>query len=203
MKHFITTVVICVSLFGFSQQIQPNLKTITVNGSADIISSTVLYKTEVTLSLDNNYYTDNPCTTIDELKAKYFAELKKQGIDTSKFKENQLAYFASGYRKDGTILTYITSDKDEILKVSKLKMGQINAAYVQTKSEVDDNQTAKIIKQAVEDARNNAQLIANASGKKLGEIQSISSYDISADTYWQSLNYKHPKLRLTVVFALQ
>lgn len=203
MKNLIITAVLCFSIFGFSQNTQNSVRTITVSGSAEVITKAPLYKTEVTLSLENNYYADNPCTTLDELKAKYFAEIEKQGIDSSKFEDDELRYAATGYRKEGTILIFTTSDKDEVLKINKLKMGQTTPSYVQMKHEVDESQLYKSLKIAMDDAKDNAELIAKASGLELGNIHSVTNYDSRETTYWQSMNSTPLKLRVTVVYSVK
>ena len=71
MKQFILAALICISTFGAAQSTTKE-RTITTYGSVVIESDELLYKTDVTLSLENSYYADNPCTTLDELKAKYF-----------------------------------------------------------------------------------------------------------------------------------
>ena len=71
MKNYIMAILLCISTLGIAQETTAK-RTITTYGSVAIDANEKLYKTDVTLSLENSYYAENPCTTLEELKAKYF-----------------------------------------------------------------------------------------------------------------------------------
>jgi uncharacterized protein YggE len=202
MKQFILAALICISTFGAAQSTTKE-RTITTYGSVVIESDELLYKTDVTLSLENSYYADNPCTTLDELKAKYFAEVKKRGVDVSKFIQDDMAYSATGYRNDGTTLHFQTKDKEEMLSVVTIKMAQVMPSYVQVKDVVSEDEVKQLAKKAISEARENAELLAEISGEKVDKIYSINSYDLDGSSYWRSPSSGPSYLRLTVVFLLK
>lgn len=203
MKQFILVILLCISTFGIAQN-STSERTITVYGSAKKNSVELIYKTDVTLSLESGYYAENPCTTLEELEAKYFEELKNLNIDTSKFIRDDLAYAASGYRKDGTVLRFETKDKAEILKVTSIRMTQAMPSYVQVKSVISEAEIKILTKQALADARKNAELLAESAGEEVDKIYSIGgSYSSDGDEYWRSPSIDPEYYRLTVVYTLK
>ncbi|NRD22759.1 SIMPL domain-containing protein [Winogradskyella litoriviva] len=202
MKQFVLAMLLCITTFGIAQN-SVTERTITTYGSVAIESKEVLYKTDINLSLENSYYADNPCTTVEELKSKYFEALKEKGVDTSKFIQDDLAYAATGYRKGGTTLHFETKDKDEILSVTSINMAQVMPSYVQVKDLVTEKQTKELVAAAIADAQKNAYLLAEASGEKIDRIYSISSYDLDGNSYWRTPSSEPSYLRLTVVYLLK
>ncbi|WP_299101409.1 SIMPL domain-containing protein [uncultured Winogradskyella sp.] len=202
MKQLILGMLLCLSTFAMAQE-NTNQRSITSYGSVVIESEEQLYKTDVTLSLENSYYAENPCTTLDELKTKYFEAIKKLGIDTSKFIQDDLAYAATGYRKGGTVFHFETTDKEEILKVTGINMTQVMPSYVQVKDVLSEKQIEELAKSALLNANKNAELLAKTAGEELDRIYSINSYDLDGSSYWRTPNSGPSYLRLTVVYLLK
>lgn len=202
MKQFILIVMFCVSIFGKAQNPTAE-KTITVYGSVEKVLEGGTYKTEVTLSLENGYYGDGPYKTLDELLTKYYEEVKKLNIDTSKFTRADLAYAATGYRKEGTILRYETKSKKDILKVTSIKMSQAMPSYVQVKYKTSEAEIKLLTQKALKDARENAEILTEASGEELDKIYSITSYNLGEDDYWRVPNSNPEFFRITVVYTLK
>lgn len=203
MKHILIVALFLISNFGIAQN-TTNERTITVYGSTKKIPSVVVYKTDVTLSLENSYYSDNPCATLEELEAKYYEELKKLNIDTSKFTKDDLAYAATGYRKDGTILRFETKNKAEIIEVTSIRMTQVMPSYVQVKSILSESEIKLLTQNALADARKNADFIAEIAGEEVDKIFSIGgSYGSGKDEYWRSPSADSEYFTLTVVYALK
>ena len=201
MKKFILMTLLCVSSLAIAQNLKATPRTITVNGSSLNTSKEVVYKTKVILSMDNNYYADVPCTTLKELQEKYFGELKKQSLDISKFVEDELAYSTMGYRTNGIVYRFETKSKDDIVKVLGLKMSQVQTSYVKVKSLLTQGEIKTLTKAALKDARQNAEMVADVSGEKLGNIYSISgNYGLNED--WSALTSDEDYFRLTVVYTL-
>ena len=201
MKKFILMTLLCVSSLAIAQNLKATPRTITVNGSTLNTSKEVVYKTKVILSMDNNYYADVPCTTLKELQEKYFGELKKQSLDISKFVEDELAYSTMGYRTNGIVYRFETKSKDDIVKVLGLKMSQVQTSYVKVKSLLTQGEIKTLTKAALKDARQNAEMVADVSGEKLGNIYSISgNYGLNED--WSALTSDEDYFRLTVVYTL-
>lgn len=203
MKHLIIILLLGISTFGIAQTTNAK-RTITVYGSVVKPSDNAIYKTDITLTLDSGYYGDGPCQTLDELMEKYYAEIKKQNIDPSKFTRDDLAYVSTGYRKDGTVLRFETTDKNEIIKVTSVKMGQVFPSYVQMKSILSESEIKRLTKKALENARQNAEVLAEIAGEQIDQIHAISgSYDSASDAYWQSPTADSDYFRLTVVYTLK
>lgn len=202
MKQFIVALLLCISTIGIAQS-PTTERTISTNGSVAIESKELLYKTDITLSLENSYYAENPCTSIDELKTKYFEAAQKLGVDTSKFIQDDLAYAATGYRKGGTLLHFETKDKAEILKLTSISMAQVMPSYVQVKDIISEKQTKELVARAIAEAQKNANILAEASGEKIDRIYSINSYDLDGDSYWRTPSSGPSYLRLTVVYLLK
>lgn len=202
MKQFIVALLLCTSVHGIAQN-PTTERTISTNGSVAIESKELLYKTDITLSLENSYYAENPCTSIEELKTKYFEAAKNLGVDISKFIQDDLAYAATGYRKGGTLLHFETKDKAEILNVTSINMAQVMPSYVQVKDIITEKQTKELVAKAIAEAQNNANILAEASGEKIDRIYSINSYNLDGDSYWRTPSSGPSYLRLTVVYLLK
>lgn len=203
MKNIIAIVLLLMATFGMAQS-PTNQRSITVYGTAIKSEGNVTYKTDITLSLDSGYYSENPCTTVEELEAKYFAELKKLNIDTSKFTKDDLAYAATGYRKDGTVLRFETKSKAEIVKVTNIKMAQVMPSYVQMKSTLSEVEIKILTQKALVDARKNADLLAETAGEEVDKVFSIGgSYSSGTDSYWRTPTADPEYFRLTVVYTLK
>ena len=203
MKQFIIAVVLCVSTLGIAQT-TTSQRTITVYGSVVKPVNNISYKIDVTLTMDNGYYDESQYKTLAELITKYYEKLKNDKIDVSKFTRDDLAYAASGFRKEGTILRFITKDKNEILKFINVKMAQVTPSYVQVKSEVSDADIKILTKKAIEDARKNAEVVAESAGEEIDELYSInSSYTSGYNTYWNSPSSNPEYFSVTVVYSLK
>ncbi|MBU2919898.1 hypothetical protein KO504_00965 [Winogradskyella psychrotolerans] len=202
MKPIILILMLCASVYAKAQQITPE-RSITVHGTVEKPLDDVMYKTEVTLSLEKGYYGDGPYKTLDELLAKYYEEVKSLNIDTSKFIRDDLAFAAMGYRTEGTVLRYETKSKKDILKLTNIKMSQVMPSYVQVKSKIFDAEIKLLTQKALENARKNAELLAEVSGEEIDKLFSISSYDLGEESYWRAANSGTEYLRLTVVYTLK
>ena len=201
MKQLILAILLCVSTLGIAQNTSGR-RTISVYGVAEKTTQTITYKTDVTLTLDNSYYTDDPYNSLDELLVKYYEKVDELNIDKSKFTVDKLAYVSSGYRKDGTVLRFETNDKAEILKLTGIRMAQVMPAYIQVKTETPEADMKNLMTTALKNAREKADMLATINGDKIDEICSIvSDYDTS--TYWQSPNTDSEYVRLSVVFTLK
>lgn len=201
MKHLFLTLILCISTLSWAQQTNTLNRTVTAYGTANTDSESNLYKTDVTLSMDN-YYENNPCKTLDELKEKYIEALKKLNVDTSKLTDEPLAFASLGYKTDGTILRFITDSKEEITQLVSLKMPQVKTSYIQMKTNISEKDIEKLLVSAINNANNNATALAKAAKAKIGKVVSISSYNYNKDSYWKSLNNTSEVVRVTVVYQL-
>lgn len=148
-------------------------KTVTVSGSAVIKRELVAYKTKVTLNMDQAYYANPECKTLDELKAMYLEKVQKNGLDTAKFKENKLEFMTYGYQKDGTVLNYETTTQEDIEKLSSVKIAGVTYSY-SFKFEITETERKAFLTTALKEAEKNARRVCEASGQTIGEIINIS-----------------------------
>jgi len=93
-----------------------------------------------------------------------------------------MAYSATGYRNDGTILHFQTNNKEEMLSVATIKMAQVMPSYVQVKDVVSEDEVKQLAKKAIKEARKNAELLAEISGEEVDKIYSINSYDLDGNS---------------------
>lgn len=156
-----------------AQSVDKKQKSVTVSGSSVIKRELVAHKAKVTLNMDQAYYSNPECKTLDELKDMYFEKAQKNGLDVSKFKENKLEFMTYGYQKDGTVLSFESTTKEDIEKLSAVKMAGITYTY-SFRFEMTEAQRKAFLKTALKEAEKNAKRVCEASGQQLAEILSIS-----------------------------
>ncbi|WP_350287593.1 SIMPL domain-containing protein [uncultured Croceitalea sp.] len=174
-----------------AQSVDKKQKTITVSGSSVIKRELVTYKAKVTLNMDQAYYSNPECKTLDELKDMYLEKVRKNGLDTSKFKENKLEFMTYGYQKDGTVLSYESATKEDIETLSAIKMAGVTYAY-SFKFEMTEAQRKTFLESALKEAEENAKRVCEASGQTIGEIISISETSPML-SIWKNYHQDYPE----------
>lgn len=154
-----------------------NMNTLSVTGSALVERTTKLYRAKISLNMEQLYYADPTCKSLDDLKEKYFKELKIQGLDASKLIEKKMAFLAYGYQRDGTVLIFETTSAEKIEKLAKVKMTGITVQY-EMKTEIKPEQRRVLLRKALENAEENAERICEITAKKLGEVLTITESNI-------------------------
>ena len=184
MKKIGIILVLLCSFWSTAQQREIKINTVSVSGRAIVEKTVTRYKAKVSLNMEQLYYSDPTCKSLEDLKEKYFKELKLNGIDSTEFIEKKMEFLAYGYQREGTVLVLETSSKDKIEKLAKVKMTGVTVQY-QLKSEITPERHPVLINNSLADARENAERICKIAGKKLGQIVSISDSSIKYST-WNS-----------------
>jgi hypothetical protein len=169
MKKIGIILVLLCSFWSTAQQREIKNNTVSVSGRAIVEKTVTRYKAKVSLNMEQLYYSDPTCKSLEDLKEKYFKELKLNGIDSTEFIEKKMEFLAYGYQREGTVLVLETSSKDKIEKLAKVKMTGVTVQY-QLKSEITPERHTVLINNSLADARENAERICKIAGKKLGQI---------------------------------
>nr|WP_298996787.1 hypothetical protein [uncultured Allomuricauda sp.] len=178
-------------------------KTITVNGHVEVPREIKGYRIKATLSMDQVYYSEPTITSLEQLKNKYFKALQEAGFDSSKFSENTQEFLALGYQKEGTILEYETTSKEELRLLSKVKMTGITLAY-QFKSVLNPSLREGLLDTVLENAKDNAYRICKAVGTKPGDIVKIIGDHPKAETWVTYLGNSYPEYwTLSVTYRME
>ena len=184
MKKLGLIVILLLSLLSRAQQNQVNNNIVSVAGRATVQREITMYRGKISLNMEQLYYTDRSCKTLEEFKEKYFKELKANGIDPKELKENKLEFLTYGYQTEGTVFNLETNSQQKIEDLAKIKMTGVTVQF-HYKSEIKPGQRAKILGQALEDAKQNAERVCTVAGKTLGNIISITDNSLQ-DYVWNS-----------------
>lgn len=184
------TLVLLSAFNAKAQQAKPMANSVTVVEQVTVERKSVLYKATITLSEDNLYYSVGSYKDLAGLKEHYFKNLKENGIDPANFIEDKLEYISYGYQKDGTVFKFETSSKDEIQKLSQIKIAGVSVTY-KHKLMLKPGQRISLKKKVLAKAKENALDVCKAADKKLGEIITITDSNLPEEM-WNSLqnNYE-------------
>ncbi|WP_343488397.1 SIMPL domain-containing protein [Allomuricauda sp. d1] len=197
----IALIIIALVHFGVNAQNQPNSKTLTVTGKAKVEREISAYRGRATLSMDQLYYSDPSCNSLEQLKERYFDALQEAGVDTGKFTEDKSEFLSYGYQQDGTVLIYETESNDEIRKLFKVRIPGVSLAY-EYKSELSEADKKSALKAAFDDANKKAKELSEVTEIELGSILSISDYSPES-VIWNTYRKYDEYLTLTVVYTLK
>ncbi|MFD0796123.1 SIMPL domain-containing protein [Maribacter chungangensis] len=172
MKKTMTLIVLFAAIIG-NAQTKETQRTTTVMGSATLEREVTAYKIKVTLNMDQVYYADPQCKTLEEFKDKYYAALTREGFDPSQLVEKKMEFMTLGYQKEGTILQLETTSKEMAEKLMKVRLNGVSLQF-NTKNTLTAAKRSLARKEALEDARTHAEELCKIAGKSLGEIVYIS-----------------------------
>jgi uncharacterized protein YggE len=169
MKKIILVTIAFISIATATVKAQESKSFIEVVGTTTYKRTVEQYNVTIIITEDALY--NNGSERFAELKETYLTRVKDSGIDTSKLKENEFQYLTTGYVKEGTVLSFETKFKDELIKLLKIKSRGViiynrYATYKPTDIEA-------LSKKAIENARQKAEGIAKNINKKLGTIIAI------------------------------
>ncbi len=113
----------------------------------------------------------------EDLKKAFFAKAKAAGLEESRFKEDKMAYQALQYYREGTLYTFETRTKEELLKATRLANGggvvTIAGSRLKFKPVKDDE---KLYDAAFSVCKEKAASLAKALNKKLGAVLTVTDY---------------------------
>ncbi|MBS9461181.1 hypothetical protein KIM67_02070 [Flagellimonas sp. 389] len=202
MKKIVFLLVL-VSYFGFSQ----NPPSIQVIGRAVHIDKTPLFKGSVTLSAA---YSSLPseAITLTQMREKYDAVLKNNGLSLAQLKEDKFAYEALGYDKEGTIYEFETTSLEAFRKFMKSKSFGIQRLQFDQNITLDAEEIALLSKTAFANAKEKANAIVQGMGMNLGKIISVEDNrnyldeEIPRGLYYDK-PIGHYQYEIMVTFALK
>jgi len=198
MKKVISILLLCIGIMTNAQE----KRTVTASGSALIKRETTDYRIKATLNMDQVYYSDPQCKSLEEFKEKYFTTLRENGFDPKAFQESKMEFLTLGYQKEGTILKFETTSKEMAETLMGVRMNGITLQY-QFKSVLTPDKRNELRKKALEDAKVNAEQLCKISGGTLGAITSISE-SAPRPELWNSYYDSYEELlTLNVSFQLK
>ena len=142
--------------------------------------------------------------TIDELKKAYASALSKVNIDFSQFEEDLLYRITSYSYNTSEFYLYQTSSLDEVQRVLSQKMeGVTNVRVDILAEELNHNRIGELSKKAIEDAKNQAIIIASKLQKKIGKILSIENSNYRSQVFYSGRMKEPTKYQVKVTFLLE
>lgn len=184
MKNLIYSLVVVLTVGGISTIWAQESNIINVVGRAEVKRTVSAYKAKMVLNMDQVYYSNPECVDLQSLQDKYFTILREKGIDPSGFTENKLAYTSYGYQKAGTVYEYETTSlkEIEILTVNKMNGIQVTVQY---KTIISQDEKEELMAKALEDARNNAELLCKVADKRILGVKSLTETSLNTEV-WNS-----------------
>lgn len=192
---------ILILLIGIMTNAQEN-RTVSATGSAIIKRETTEYRIKATLNMDQVYYSDPQCRSLEEFKEKYFKTLREDGFDPKAFTEQKMEFLTLGYQKEGTVLKFETTSKEMAEKLMRIKMNGVTLQY-QFKAVLTAEKRNELRKKALADAKANAAQLCKISGGTLGDITSISESAPRPEVWSSYYDSYEELLSLSVSFQLK
>lgn len=203
MKKIILAAIILVSALGSHAQEQQN-HSIQVNGIAKIDREVEAYLIDFSISVEHGESESK--RSFEELKKSFFTKAKEAGLNESQFKEDKLGYQALQYFREGSLYTFQTRSRDELLKAARLANGSviaITSTRVKFKPVVKDE---KQFETAFLNSREKAAIIAKAINKKLGPVlmvTDLTAQEIRVEESYYFKPIEDQYLSLLVSFAIE
>ncbi len=204
MRRFIPIVFILFNSFiSFAQTGEVEIDVI---GYADFEKQVDTYQVEIVISPDSYYAYDGSRATSEELKKIFFDAMKEKGFEESQFKKShQERYYANDLGQNPEAYIYETSSEEDFTRFITSK--KTNGTYLSTKTvnykPISNHE--ELITIAMEDARKKAQVMANALGKNLGELKSVTNEHNNFLSQQDGYRYEHQKgiYQLKVKFTVR
>ncbi len=152
--------------------------------------------------MDQVYYSDPQCKSLEEFKEKYFKTLREEGFNPDDFEESKMEFLTMGYQKEGTVLKFKTADNALAEKLLTLKMNGVTMQY-QFKAVLTAEKRNELRKKALADARANAVQLCKISGGTLGDITSISESAPRPEVWSSYYDSYEELLSLSISFELK
>jgi len=204
MKKLILAAII--SLAALNSHAQGAKETIIeVRGVAKITREVESYLIDFAVAVD--YGEMEGRKSFEDLKNAFFTKAKAAGFEESRFKEDKMGFQALQMYREGSLYTFETRNKEELLKAAKLANGGGIITITGTRLKygpVKDEE--KLFDSAFRNGQERAAGIAKAINKKLGAVQSITEYAALDTTAEDNFYYKQPvdqDYYLIIKFAIE
>lgn len=203
MKKILLAAILLVSALGIHAQEQQN-HTIQVNGLSKI--DRVVESYMIDFSVASDYGETEGRKSFEDLKKSFFAKAKEAGLNESQFKEDKLAYQALQLFREGSLYTFTTSSRDDLLKAAKLANGSvinITSSRIKFKPVAKDE---KSYTAAFQNAKEKAAIIAKSINKKLGSVLTVGDLtpqdsEVDENYYFKPVTDRY--VYLSVSFAIE
>ncbi|RRQ48650.1 DUF541 domain-containing protein [Maribacter algicola] len=157
---------------------QQEQSVITVSGYALHKDPTPTYKAIMSLG---NLYSSLPSDIISlkAMQEQYREALEAKGIAWSALKENpyDFGYETLGYENQGIIYSYETTSASDMKKFMQVKTHGVQRLNIIAVFTIDSEEGKGLTKEALRNAHEKAQTIANAMGKELGPVQTVEDFN--------------------------
>lgn len=186
---------------------QNNETFIDVQGAAAYTKEVDRYQLEITISPNAYYSYDGAKPTTKEMKEGFFEHMKENGFEEGRFKlVKTVEYYRENYNQDGMVYSFDTGSKDEFAKLMGIK--SLNGVNITNKAvtykPLADRES--VIAAALEEARKNAAIVAEALGKKLGGIIAVFDHYVpsfsNSGSYYQEMNESIYYVKVRFAFEL-
>lgn len=201
MKNAILFIFILFATSVSSQNTIGNKPSILVYGIAPYTLEPTAYKVSVTLSVMDAQYSGSVYTSVNEMKDEFLRKLSEKGVNTTKITENEIDFIAPGRNGSGTSLIFITTDKEEFKKFLTITIPGYYLGNIQFKVKIKNKTSADVYKEALADAKENAELLAQQMNKKIGTILRVDSPSLPKEYQWSFFGQEE-QLRIQVTYEL-
>jgi len=183
--------------------------TISVGGRAVYVDPSPVYKAVVSLS-NSLLGGSSERKELDELVMLFKEDLRKNGIPWSQITKNPytFGYEVLGYQDPGNIYQFTTESVASMISFLDLKTPGLQKLNSVSEISIDQDEAKSIMRAALDNAQQKAQIIAETMGKELGEIIKIEAHnDIIGQPYESSMYYDRPPGEfvyvITVLYGLE
>ncbi len=191
MKKISILCIFCFTLWGNAQNpvsqessvLVKQENTVSVIGKVPLTRKITRYRAKITLNLEQHFYANSNCKSLEEMKAAYFEKLKENDIDPTKLEERKMEFLAYGYQKEGTVLVFESDSEEDIQKIAKIQMAGKSVQYLR-KAALTGEQRQTVLMELLKNAEENALRICRVANKKLGALISISETGLQ-DFVWR------------------
>ncbi|SIO00440.1 SIMPL domain-containing protein [Chitinophaga niabensis] len=189
MKKLILAAII--SLAALNSHAQEKETTIEVRGVAKISREIESYLIDFAIAVD--YGEMEGRKSFEDLKSAFFAKAKAAGFEESRFKEDKMGYQALQMYREGSLFTFETRNKDELLKAAKLANGGGVITITGTRLKFQPlKDEEKLFDAAFRNGKERAAGIAKAINKKTGTVLTITEYAPLDTGSEDNFYYKRP-----------
>ncbi|WP_343306359.1 SIMPL domain-containing protein [Chitinophaga niabensis] len=204
MKKLILAAIVSMAALNSHAQ-EAKETTIEVRGEAKITREVESYLIDFAIAVD--YGEMEGRKSFEDLKSAFFAKAKAAGFEESRFKEDKMGYQALQLYREGSLFTFETRNKEELLKAAKLANGGGVITITSTRLKFGPlKDEEKLFDAAFRNGKERAAGIAKAFNKKLGAVLTVTEYaplDAGAE---DNFFYKQPvgqDYYLTIKFAVE
>lgn len=189
-KDILTLVFTLLPMLFFAQE----RDLIQVLGRTSFVDPEPRYQSYIALSLDQAN-TDGTAENLDQLKEEFKQVLEQKGLSWDSVKEtpNTFGYETLNYLKEGIIYEFNTASAEQMKRFMTLRMTGLSRLMSSAIIVIDMDEAKTISEKAIKNAEQKAQIIATASGRKLGKIAHIEEqYSLIDEEIKTSIYFDRP-----------